>query len=139
MDQSEVDVSLVREYFRRLAVFLDYLSVGSNYPYIDPVKLINREASINYDDVLEICPNVNKAPNGVTKALCVTHVIWRSIADEGDPIAIEYKDLFKPLIILFQRGGTWHTHHGMLDVSNRYLCFLNDWRNQIADQALDFK
>ncbi|CAN7760451.1 hypothetical protein [Paenibacillus sp. LjRoot56] len=127
-EECKMDVLFVKEFFKRLSLFLDFLSVESKYPYIDPVKLINKESKIDYDKVFELCPNLIKAPNGVTQALCVNHVIWSSLADEGDPIAIQFIDLFKPLIDLFNGGGSWRTHHGMLDIGNKFLCFLSDWK-----------
>jgi hypothetical protein len=43
-EEFNMDVVFVKEFFKRLSLFLDFLSVESKYPYIDPVKLINKES-----------------------------------------------------------------------------------------------
>lgn len=135
-EEIKIDKELVREYFRRLRVFLDYLNKDSNYPYIDPVELIQKESNLKYEEVEELCKNI-KQINGIPKSFCMMHIIWNSMVDQGDPIAIKFKDLFEPLINLFQKGGYWSTEHGILDIDNNFLCWLSKWRNEIVDEPME--
>ena len=109
-----MDGKLVQEYFRRMAVFLNYISSNLN---IKTPTLISAAECIGYDykSSLDIVDTGIKLENYHIKRLCKSYLAWSILVDMGEPTAIKFYDLYDPMIKLLEIGGghIW-MHHGSL-------------------------
>jgi hypothetical protein len=131
---------LIREYFRRINVFLDTLGINvDKYPIFSITKVLEKALD---DNIFSICPNVNEVNNLYVKAICFSYLEISELADEGVSEAIDYIDLYEPMIKFFERGGIFSIRQGEMIVgSSSYP--LKYWRNlsipinDISDASLD--
>lgn len=105
--------TLVAEFIRRGNVFLDYI-------YYNPdnrraVFSAAQKLGINLPiDIEETCTELNQIKLATTQAICTFYLEWAYLADQGESIAIQFQDLYDPIIKLYQKGGTIFYRHGQL-------------------------
>lgn len=125
---------LVREYLRRATLFIHSVGVMVKYPFFNAAKAIGKEP---ITDIVKVCPLIEKLDNALYKGLCQSYIEWSALADEGEPTAIEYQDLYEPLIKLFERGGgRFSIHHGELIIDSAAYP-LNYWYNNVSAEPMD--
>ena len=90
---------LVKEYLRRAALFIRTCNISARLPYID-AKLYGKNIEV---DLANICPKLNNISNSFLRQTCICCLKWAILADEGELIAIQFHDLYEPLIKLFER------------------------------------
>ncbi|MFD2408566.1 hypothetical protein [Paenibacillus rhizoplanae] len=135
-------VILVTEFIRRGNIFLDFNSKDNN-----------RRAIFNASEIIDFSmPETIKEENSrfisvnldwTTEYLCDFYLEWSYAMDNEVPIALQFHDLYDPIIKLFERGGRISYHH------NELVCGNHAWaRNSgaitrdippqdISDEALD--
>ncbi|MGE7093150.1 hypothetical protein ACQKII_17165 [Lysinibacillus sp. NPDC048646] len=131
---------LIREYFRRINVFLDNVDiVVDKYPIFSISKVLGKTLE---GDIFNVCPKVGVINNLYIKAICLCYLEISELADEGVSEAIEYIDLYEPIIKFLERGGDFSIRQGEMIVgSSSYP--LKYWRdldipvNDISDVSLD--
>lgn len=140
-DDSKIsNLILVKEYLRRAALFIRTCSINARLPYIDAAKSYGKNLEI---DLAKTCPQLDNISNTFFKQTCICCLKWAILADEGEPIAIQFHDLYEPLIKLFERGGLFRLHNGEIFVGNSSFGIpIKDYLIQqepydISDNALD--
>ena len=93
---------LVKEYLRRAALFIGTCPINARLPYIDAAKSYGKDLEI---DLTNTCPQLDNLSNTFLRQTCICCLKWAILADKGEPIAIQFHDLYEPLIKLFERGG----------------------------------
>ena len=130
---------LIREYLRRVNVFLDNLEIDvDKYPIISISKALGKSIDSN---IFKICPKLDKINNLYIRAICYCYLEISQLADEGVDEAVDYIDLYEPMIKFFERGGTFWIRQGELIVGKsayplRYWRDLDVPRNDISDDSL---
>ncbi|MGY3187351.1 hypothetical protein [Lysinibacillus sp. TE18511] len=130
---------LIREYLRRVNVFLDHLEIDvGKYPIISISKALGKSFNSN---IFKICPELNNINNLYIKAICYCYLDISQQADEGVDEAIDYIDLYEPMIKFFERGGAFWIRQGELIVGKsayplRYWRNLDVQMNDISDDSL---
>ncbi|URZ02147.1 hypothetical protein [Clostridium felsineum] len=134
---------LVHEFIRRGNIFRDIYDKENTgrLAVFSAAHIIN--ASIS-EDVQRLIKDKNLIKYGWTMAaLCEYYLEWSYLIDRKNEIAIEYNDLYEPIIKLFERGGRISYHQ------NELICGKAGWsRNcysvprkvfieEISDEILD--
>ncbi|MEY8747012.1 hypothetical protein AB9M62_48600 [Bacillales bacterium AN1005] len=111
---------LVTEFIRRGNIFLDFNSKDDNRRAV-----FNAAEIINFDTPAHIKEECNGVVNAnvdwVTEYLCAFYLEWAYVIDKQMPIALEFHDLYDPIIKLFERGGRISYHH------NELVCGKHAW------------
>ncbi|MCK6076723.1 hypothetical protein [Paenibacillus silvae] len=103
---------LIKEYLRRVNVFLDKLNVfPDRYPLFSFAKLIGRKIDAN---VYRACPELDTLNNSYMKAICYSYLEVCELIDQGVDDAIQYADLYDPMLKFFERGGSFTIRKGEL-------------------------
>lgn len=125
---------LISEYFRRINVVLDTLSISNdNYPLIRIASVLQKSIHI---DIMKACPILEDINNLYIKALCYYHLEICSLVDEGVDEANEYRDLYEPMIKFLERGGSFYIRQGELLIGTSAYP-LNYWRElQVTKQDI---
>lgn len=105
---------LLFEFLRRGSLFLDFLSVDENSR--PAVFSASEKSDIHLSiDVVKICSELELIKNeSLVKWTCLNYLEWAFLADQNIPIALEFQNLYEPVIKLFERGGKIRYHHGEL-------------------------
>jgi hypothetical protein len=129
-DKAWSKAALLREYFRRVARWADAFGCDTRTPFFDLALCVNpnvRADQAVVDDVLRAVADGTR--NAITRvAPFILH--WAALrAEPGVAIPPELEDPFEPLILLFERGGGFHTENG--EVNLEYLSApMRGWRDR---------
>lgn len=112
----EADSVLIAEYYRRVGVFLQSISEEATSVYMGMDMLIGYKfAEDGWDDFHERFPRFKPLNNWMMKLLCMHYLRWCSLIDAGEEKALQFPDVYEPMIVLFERGGGGiSTYHGEL-------------------------
>ncbi|MEY9973238.1 hypothetical protein ABH966_003622 [Lysinibacillus sp. RC46] len=129
---------LIREYLRRINIFLDNLEIDvDKYPIFSISKALGK----SFDSkIFDICPKL-KTNNLYIQAICYCYLEISQLADEGVDEAKDYIDLYEPMIKFIERGGVFWIRQGELIVGKSAYP-LSYWRNleiqpiDISDDSL---
>lgn len=103
------NMALIKEYLRRAAVLIKTNSLNVRYPFFDATEALGKEQWV---DLVKMCPQLEKINNAFIKRICECYIKWAILVDEKEAIAVQFSDLYEPLIMIFERGGTVGVHHG---------------------------
>lgn len=104
---------LVTEFIRRGNLFLDLNSKDDNRRTVfNAAEILNFNIPFH---VKEECSGlVNGNVDWVIEYLCTFYLEWAYVVDKQVPIALQFHDLYDPIIKLFERGGRISYHHNEL-------------------------
>lgn len=105
------NVQLCKEYLRRTAIFFRTYPGKCVYPFISISNSIT-SPQVNIEGI-EL---INEVKNSYQKAIVTSFLELNALIDEGNQIAIENKDLFEPVIKLYERGGYFYKRSGFVNV-----------------------
>lgn len=141
-------IILVSEYFRRISRLQMDLSserfIPPYYPY-SLAELLESKFNINRPniDIYEIVPEVKETTNYIMCGYyCKYYIELAILLDRNEPLAVKYKDIYEPLIKLFESGGYFHQHDGLIYTGGGGLprCNVDYYANRkeldISDKAL---
>lgn len=131
---------LIKEYFRRANLFLDAMDTSiDRYPIISFAKILGKSVD---EKVYQACPNLGTLKNPYIKAICYCYLEISDLADQAVNEAMEYIDLYEPIIKFFERGGSFTIRQGEMLVGSSAYPLLY-WRDlnipiqDISDEALN--
>ena len=144
-DKAWSKAALLREYFRRAARWADAYQCDTRTPFFDIAQCVHptiRADQAVVDAVLQAVKSGTR--NGITR-VAPFFLHWAALrATPAVLLPPGLEDPFEPLILLFERGGGFHTEHG--EVNLEYLAApMRGWRERIdapplpsfAPEALD--
>jgi len=110
------DSVLIAEYYRRVGVFLQSISKEATSVYIGMDMLIGHKvAEEAWDEFHAQFPQFKPLNHWLMKLLCMHYLRWCSLIDAGEEKALQFPDVYEPIIVLFEKGGGGiSTHHGEL-------------------------
>ena len=102
---------LLFEFYRRRAIFLDYLSIET--PMRRAFNSAAKESDIQLQvDIKAACPELELIKdNWLVKWTCIFSLEWAYLIDQKNPVALLFQDMYDPIIELFRRGGRVQYHH----------------------------
>jgi len=104
---------LAKEYLRRIALFMEYISVDHKYPFFRAADVLERDNIISF---YEVCPQLVEVNCRDPKSICKYYIEWSALADEGEPLALKFEGMYEPVIKLFERGVHLRIQHQFLEV-----------------------
>ncbi|MDY8045299.1 hypothetical protein UY416_03210 [Paenibacillus polymyxa] len=109
----KVDARLIAEYYRRVGVYLQFISKEVTSIYAGMDMLIGYKMADNeWDELLGKCPNFVEIDFMLMKLISIHYLRWCTLLDSSNNIALQFPDIYEPMIILFERGGGQiSTHH----------------------------
>ncbi|WP_037289559.1 hypothetical protein [Saccharibacillus sacchari] len=112
----EADSVLIAEYYRRVGVFLQSISKEAAGIYAGMDMLIGYKiAEEAWDEFHAQFPQFKPLNNWLMKFLCMHYLRWCLLIDAGEEKALQFPDVYEPMIMLFEKGGGGiSTHHGEL-------------------------
>lgn len=133
---------LAAEFFRRGNLFLDYIhkDPDSRFTVFSAIHEIGADLPIN---IKETCPELEQITIGWTaQYFCTFYLEWAYLVDQGEPIAVQFQDLYDPIIKLYERGGRiYYHHHELICGGSGFSRNLANFRDippkDIRDEALE--
>lgn len=128
------DLILAKEYIRRAALFMKHISQDAQTALFRAADVYGRDFIVDID---KVCPKVREL--GVyTRCWCKYYVEWAALADEGEPLVLQFIDLYEPIIMLYERGVILKMHHGCFDIGVRNFIYLGPGiRSYAAEEPFD--
>ncbi|MGW7159817.1 hypothetical protein [Paenibacillus taichungensis] len=102
-------MALIQEYIRRAAVLITLYDLETPYPFFKASHAIGIDSDLG---ISEKCPELAGLKNTFMKGTCEAYLEWLNLQDTGNEIALEFHDLYEPLILLIERGGSLRRRHG---------------------------
>ena len=130
------NVLLVKEYLRRAAQFAHVVSVDGSRPFFDPAKAIGKEQLVPLTTITALRESLGRSANSFAWRICECYLSLCALVDAEEPTPVQFRDLFEPLVLLFERGGQLGFHHGEL-VVGRYGMPFHNWREMMSLQPYD--
>lgn len=109
------NVALVREYIRRASLFKLTFSIGGHFPIFSAAYDIGKDINV---DINSVCPALADFNNHYMWHISKFYLEWATLIDEEVPEAIQFRDLYDPLIMMYQRGGMWYPRKGEVNVGS---------------------
>ncbi|MGG4202818.1 hypothetical protein ABEW60_00550 [Paenibacillus jamilae] len=103
------NMALIQEYIRRAALFIKTYDLKTPYPFFKAANALGFEDDLG---ILVLCPHLKDLKNAFMRVTCEAYLEWLYLVDNGNEPAIKFHDLYEPLILLIERGGTIRRHHG---------------------------
>lgn len=107
------DARLIAEYYRRVGVYLQFISKEVTGIYVGMDLLLGYKMADNeWDELLVTAPNYKEIDFYLMKLLSMHYLRWCNLLDGGNNIALQFQDIYEPMIKLFEiGGGRISTHH----------------------------
>jgi hypothetical protein len=124
--------ALLREYFRRVALWADRFGCATRTPFFDLALCVDSRVRADPAVVDRVVRGVQRVgPNAITRlAPFILH--WAALrATSGFAIPAGLEDPFDPLIWVFERDGGFHLENGEINLEYMTL-FPRVWRTDIA-------
>jgi hypothetical protein len=111
-------VALMREYLQRSAWWAQALNATDEWPFFDVAARIDPAVRANYHLVVRleefIAAEHEDSPSVATTYLAALH--WSALVTTPGTQVPRMPDPFEPLLLMYERGGTFSTEHGFIDV-----------------------
>jgi hypothetical protein len=137
----ESTMALIREYLRRSAVVAEAVGETPNWPWFDAAARLTLpgvdrrflpayvflDAEPQYerpgvdpreDRVIALNQHMNEGSGRQSwygRHSCWWYIRWAAIKNHPALAPLSLPDLYEPLIVLYERGGSFHPHHGDID------------------------
>ncbi len=115
---------LVSEFIRRGNKFRDIYAPENKLrlAVFSAAEVINAEIPIDIEGIVD---SLNLLKYGwTTRNLCMSYLEWSYLTSSKDKIAIDFNDLYDPIIMLYERGGRISYHQNEL-LCGKYAWFRN--------------
>lgn len=112
-------VALVREYLRRAALWAKVLEGVDRWPFFDVAACISPEVRADPHSVGILQSALpGKSFTFTINKTCLWDLHWHNLKSLLPDRVGNYNlpDPYEPLVHLYERGGTFHTEHGFIDV-----------------------
>lgn len=103
------NMALIQEYIRRAAILIRSCDLQSSYPFFNAARALGYDAD---PSIVENSPKLKELTNSFMKGTCEAYLEWLKLMDCGNETALKFDDLYEPLMLLIERGGTIRRRHG---------------------------
>ncbi|SNY69396.1 hypothetical protein [Paractinoplanes atraurantiacus] len=144
-DKAWSKAALLREYFRRAARWADAYGCETRTPFFDIAQCVDPGVRAEQAVIDGLVRDVDDGTRNAIRQVAPFMLHWAALrAAPGGVMPEGLEDPFEPLILLFERGGGFHTENG--EVNLEYLAApLRGWRERasappmasFAGEALD--
>ncbi|WFR63782.1 hypothetical protein P9222_05800 [Paenibacillus amylolyticus] len=107
---------LVEEYLRRVNQLLNEMDISiDQYPLFSFAKILGKDID---EKVYRACSKLDTIQNPYVKVICCGYLEVSELADQGVDEAIQYLDLYEPMLKLFERGWSFIIRQGEMVVGS---------------------
>ncbi|GKX54357.1 hypothetical protein SOASR030_04690 [Leminorella grimontii] len=127
-DIPDVNFFLIREYFRRVAIMFSFLEgKHTPSPRFDCCRILGIECQQSIGMEIDKLRStlIEKTGNAYIAAYLIEYIKWNYFIDLKNAIAVKNRDVFEPLIRIFENGCTIGFHHGEFMVGKYSLGKIN--------------
>lgn len=127
-DRAWSKAALLKEYFRRAARWAAAYECDTRMPFFDIAACVDPTVRADQDVLDELLGKVRRGGWDVKHVMpFILH--WAALrAAPGVDLPVDLEDPFEPLILLFERGGGFHTENG--EVNLEYIAApMRGWRS----------
>lgn len=134
-DKTWSKAALLKEYFRRAAQWAAAYDCDTSVPFYDIAACVDPSVRAGQDAVHDVLERVEAGGRNVARiAPVILH--WAALrATPGVDLPGELEDPFEPLILLFERGGGFHTENGEVDLEWKSVRMAG-WRDRADDPPM---
>ncbi|MEK4663635.1 hypothetical protein MHH93_17265 [Priestia sp. FSL H7-0729] len=107
---------LIKEYLRRVNQLLNEMDASiDQYPLLSLAKILGKAID---EEVYQACSELDTLGNPYVKLICCGYLEVSESADQGVDEAIQYLDLYEPMLKLFERGWSFIIRQGEMVVGS---------------------
>ncbi|MGE6576920.1 hypothetical protein [Paenibacillus xylanexedens] len=107
---------LIKEYLRRVNQLLNEMDASiDQYPLFSFAKILGKAID---EKVYRACSKLDTLGKPYVKVICYGYLEVSELADQGVGEAIQYIDLYEPMIKLFERGESFIIRQGEMVVGD---------------------
>ncbi|OMF02797.1 hypothetical protein MHI48_30125 [Paenibacillus sp. FSL H7-0942] len=107
---------LIKEYLRRVNQLLNEMDASiDQYPLFSFAKILGKAID---EKVYRACSKLDTLGKPYVKVICYGYLEVSELADQGVGEAIQYIDLYEPMIKLFERGESFTIRQGEMVVGD---------------------
>jgi hypothetical protein len=134
-DRTWSKAALLKEYFRRAAQWAAAYDCDAPVPFFDIAACVDPGIRARQDAVDDVLDRVRAGGRNVARIVpLVLH--WAALrATPGIDLPAELADPFEPLILLFERGGGFHTENGQVNLEWKSVRMAG-WRNRAGEPPM---
>ncbi|MEU8819809.1 hypothetical protein [Actinoplanes sp. NPDC048796] len=126
-DKSWSKAALLREYFRRAALWAEAYDCDSRTPFFDIAECVAPAVRADPAVVEAVVRGVDDGTRNAITWVAPLLLHWAAVSAPPS----ELPEPFEPLILLFERGGGFHTENGEVDLE--YLAVpMRGWRERAS-------
>lgn len=105
---------LIKEYLRRVNQLLNEIDTSiDQYPLFSFARILGKAID---EKVCRACSKLDTIQNTYVKVICCGYLEVSELADQGVDEAIQYIDLYEPMIKFFEQGGCFTIRQGEMVV-----------------------
>ncbi|MEU4564348.1 hypothetical protein AB0F72_38700 [Actinoplanes sp. NPDC023936] len=136
-DKAWSKAALVKEYFRRAARWSAAYECDARGPFFDIAACVDPTIRADQQVVDEVVEKIALGGGGWNvKQLTPFILHWAALrATPGIVWSPELEDPFEPLILLFERGGAFHTENGEVNLEWKSVSMAG-WRKRATDAPM---
>ncbi|XVU22754.1 hypothetical protein ACQPZJ_36600 [Actinoplanes sp. CA-054009] len=129
-DKAWSKAALLREYFRRAALWAEAYGCETRTPFFDIAKCVEPGVRADQAVIDALVRDVDDGTRNAIRHVAPFMLHWAALrAAPGWAMPPGLADPFEPLVLLFERGGGFHTENGEVDLE--YLAApLRGWRER---------
>src|SRR5262245_59445814 len=104
---------LLREHFRRMALWSKALNCTDRWPYFDAAELINPTVRVEADKLERLRNHLKTIGAGLYLTLeCQWFLQWAAIENTSEVRLFGIPAPYEPILVMYRRGGWFHIEHG---------------------------
>ncbi|MFI1993936.1 hypothetical protein [Actinoplanes sp. NPDC020271] len=127
---------LLKEYFRRAARWAAAYGCDSPVPFFDIAACVDSTVRADRHLIDDVVADANTRGSRSVKRLLPFILHWSAIRPTLDADLLQrLEDPFEPLILLFERGGGFHTANGEVDLELKSVRMAG-WRGRADDPPI---
>jgi hypothetical protein len=127
---------LLKEYFRRAARWAAAYECDSPVPFFDIAACVDSTVRADQNLIDDVLARANTRGSRSVKRLLPFILHWAAVQATLDAdLPHELEDPFEPLVLLFERGGGFHTENGEVDLEVKSVRMAG-WRRRADDPPL---
>lgn len=134
MDKNS-NLILAKEYIRRAASFAQYISQDLKNAFFRAGSIYNDGFTIDID---KLCPVLSNKGGLNHFGICRYYIEWIDLVIKGYPLAVQFEDLYEPIIKLCERRVHMKMHKGDFEIgTDMYIYLGNGICKYISDIPYD--
>ncbi|MEV6306752.1 hypothetical protein AB0M02_45655 [Actinoplanes sp. NPDC051861] len=136
-DKAWSKAALLKEYFRRAAQWSDEYGCDSRSPFFDIAACVAPAVRADQSVVDNLLERIAAGRGGWNVKQVAPYILhWAALsATPGAGLPPALDDPFEPLIVMFERGGGFHTENGEVNLEWKSVR-LSGWRDRAGDPPM---